>query len=135
MKISANNEALAEKLLKDGVDLQKSIYFKTTKQVLHDASHQASTFTETSQYLPEGWRMKTVETKDKNRVVVHKHYLSPAQAMIKTTLGVVEYLRLEGKLSPEALLDTATALRVGPKKLKKLYSSDPSDNDESVAEA
>ena len=81
--------------------------------------------------------MKTVETKDKTRVVVHKHYLSPspAHALIKSTLGVVEYLRLEGKLSPEALLDTATALRVGPKKLKKLYSSDQSDNDETVAEA
>ena len=134
-KIAANNEALAEKLLKEGVDLQKSNYFKITKQVMFDGSQLAATFTEASPYLPEGWKMKTVETKDKTRVVVHKHYLSPAHALIKTTLGVVEYLRLEGKLSPEALLDTATALRVGPKKLKKLYSSDPSDNDETVAEA
>lgn len=130
---------LNEVLLGEGIDVSKSAYFSKTKQGLTMAvSSTIEKFTETLPFLPEGWKYRTSEQKDKGKVVIHKHYLSPANVLVKASMAVVEYLRLEGKLNPEEILDVAKSLRVGPVKLKKLFANDASDisvNDETVTEA
>ena len=55
------------------------------------------------------------------KVVPLKRYLSPSNILIKSTLGVIEYLRLEGKMSREELQDLAKAFKVGQSKLNRLY--------------
>ena len=43
---------------------------------------------------------------------------------MKTTMAVVEYLRIEGKLKPDEILEVAKSLKVGSRKLQKLFSND-----------
>jgi len=130
---------LNDVLLAEGIDLSKSAYFAKTKQGLTMAAISSiEKFTETLPFLPDGWKFRTTEQKDKGKVVIHKHYLSPANVLVKASIAVVEYLRLEGKLNPEEILDVAKSLKVGPVKLKKLFANDASDisvNDETIAEA
>ena len=117
-------EALCENLAKQGIDITKSAYFSKTKQVLSSGEKFQEKFTETVPCLPDNWKFRTVEAKDKGKVVVHKHFLSPEGAMMKTTMAVVEYLRIEGKLKPDEILEVAKTLKVGSRKLQKLFSND-----------
>merc|ERR1711864_55983 len=49
-----------------------------------------------------------------------KHYLTPDQKVLKTGLAVLEYLRLEGKLNPDQLVEVRTVLKISDKKLRDL---------------
>jgi len=117
-------EALSESLAKQGIDITKSAYFSKSKQVLSSGGKYQEKFTEAVPCLPDNWKTRTVEAKDKGKVVVHKHFLSPEGAMMKTTMAVVEYLRIEGKMKPEEILEVAKVLKVGSRKLQKLFSND-----------
>merc|ERR1711874_127839 len=117
-------EALSESLAKQGIDITKSAYFSKSKQVLSNGGKYQEKFTEAVPCLPDNWKTRTVEAKDKGKVVVHKHFLSPEGAMMKTTMAVVEYLRIEGKMKPEEILEVAKTLKVGSRKLQKLFSND-----------
>merc|ERR1711874_287916 len=119
-------EALSESLAKQGIDITKSAYFSKSKQVLSNGGKYQEKFTEAVPCLPDNWKTRTVEAKDKGKVVVHKHFLSPEGAMMKTTMAVVEYLRIEGKLKPEEILEVAKILKVGSRKLQKLFTNDMS---------
>jgi len=119
-------EALCESLAKNGIDVTKSAYFSKTKQVLSSGEKYQDKFTEAVPCLPPNWKTRTVDAKDKGKVVVHKHFLSPEGAMMKTTMAVVEYLRIEGKLKPEEILEVAKILKVGSRKLQKLFTNDMS---------
>jgi len=127
-------EAIVEKLLSEGIDIKKSAYFTKTRQVITSVANNEAKFTEGISFLPEGWKIRTIEAKDKGKVVTHKHYLTPTKFVLKATMAVVEYLRLEGKIKPDEILKIAESLRVGPKKLKKLFANEGSD-EETVAEA
>ena len=136
-RTAADNKFLVELLMKEGIDLEKSNYFRTTKQVMHHGKNQIHHFVEDKTVgLPEGWKVRTLSNNRKGKVVNQKHFLAPSsEVVIQSTLGVIEYLRLEGKLNPEALLDLAKSMKVGSSKLKKLYANEVSANDETVAEA
>ena len=71
---------------------------------------------------------KKTEVKNNGKVIVQKQYLSPNNIMFKATLGVVEFLRLEGKLNPTEILEVAKSLKVGEKKLKRLFNNEPIAN-------
>ena len=113
-----------ELMASHGVDVKKSAYFSNTKQAVSEGGHAVPLFKETSPFLPDGWRFRTFEFKDKGGVVIQKQYISPANIIIKSNVGVVEYLRLEGKLSLKEVLDVAKYLKVTLKRLKKLFTDD-----------
>ena len=115
---------LTESLAKQGVDITQSAYFSRAKHVLCDGEKYMDKFTETMPCLPENWRFRTVDVNFKGKVVVHKHFLSPEGALMKTTMAVVEYLRIQGKLKSEELLEVAKSLKVGNIKLQKLFAND-----------
>ena len=115
---------LTESLAKQGVDITQSAYFSRAKHVLCDGEKYLDKFTETMPCLPENWRFRTVDVNDKGKVVVHKYFLSPEGAQMKTTMAVVEYLRIQGKLKSEELLEVAKSLKVGNLKLQKLFAND-----------
>jgi len=125
-KISADSrwKALTEKLLQQGIDITQSPYFTKTKQVLSDGEKFQDKFTEAVPGLPENWKYRTVDVKDKGKVVVLKHFLSPECVLMKSAMAVVEYLRMEGKLKPDEILEVAKTLKVGNRKLQKLFSND-----------
>ena len=56
--------------------------------------------------------------------MIQKQYISPANIVIKSKVGVVEYLRQEGKLNLKEVLDVAKYLKVTLKRLKKLFTDD-----------
>jgi len=115
---------LTESLAKQGVDITQSAYFSRAKHVLCEGEKYMDKFTETMPCLPENWRFRTVDVNFKGKVVVHKHFLSPEGALMKTTMAVVEYLRIQGKLKSEELLEVAKSLKVGNLKLQKLFAND-----------
>ena len=116
------------------VDVKKSPYlFDCLKNgSVTDGSKLASSFTETLDILPDGWKYRTFETKINGKVTTLKHYLSPSNILFKFSMAVVEYLRLEGKMKHEHLLEVAKGLKVGPKKIKKLFDSSVSEKQISV---
>jgi len=118
---------LTESLAKQGVDITQSAYFSRTKQVLCDGEKYMDKFTDTAPGLPENWRFRAVDAKDKGKVVVHKHFLSPEGALMKSTMAVVEYLRIQGKLKPDEILEVAKSLKVGNRKLQKLFANDATE--------
>jgi len=118
---------LTESLAKQGVDITQSAYFSRTKQVLCDGEKYIDKFTETAPGLPENWRFRAVDAKDKGKVVVHKHFLSPEGALMKSTMAVVEYLRIQGKLKSDEILEIAKSLKVGNRKLQKLFANDATE--------
>ena len=126
--------ALAELLAAQGIDIKKSAYFSKTKQCVTNGSQSAPHFKETLSFLPEGWKFRTLDVNDRGKVVVHKHYLSPANILLKSTMGVIEYLRLEGKLGHKELMEVAKSLKVGPVKLKKLFTDEAEGGNESLSE-
>ena len=107
------------------VDVRKSAYLLDCLKngSVTDGSKLASSFTETLDILPDGWKYRTFETKINGKVTTLKHYLSPSNILFKFSMAVVEYLRLEGKMKHEHLLEVAKGLKVGPKKIKKLFDS------------
>ena len=129
-KKSGKGKGVIALMAAQGVDVQMSAYLSNTLHSVNDGSKKVQQFTEAVSFLPEGWKAKTVELKENGKVVLKKHYLSPANIVFKTTLGVVEYLRLEGKITMRELLDAAKALKVGPTRLKKLFSVDAATEDE-----
>jgi len=118
-------KSLMELIASHGVDVKKSAYFSNTKQVVSGGDQSGRFFKETSPFLPEGWRFRTFEFKDKRGgVVIQKQYISPANIIIKSNVGVVEYLRLEGKQSLKEIIDVAKWLKISFKRLKKLFTDD-----------
>jgi len=122
-------KTLTESLAKQGIDISQSSYFSKTKQVLSNGEKYLDKFTEVVPGLPENWKIRTVETKDKGKVVIHKHFLSPEGVLMKSTMAVVEYLRIEGKLKPDEILEVAKTLKVGNRKLQKLFSNDATEQE------
>ena len=120
-------KTLTESLAKHGIDIAKSSYFSKTRQVLSNGEKFQDKFTEVLPGLPDNWKFRTVDAKDKGKVVVHKHFLSPEGALMKSTMAVVEYLRIEGKLNNEEIMEVAKTLKVGQKKLQKLFSNQVSE--------
>ena len=120
-------KTLTESLAKHGIDIAKSSYFSKTRQVLSNGEKFQDKFTEVLPGLPDNWKFRTVDAKDKGKVVVHKHFLSPEGALMKSTMAVVEYLRIEGKLNNEEIMEVARTLKVGQKKLQKLFSNQVSE--------
>ena len=110
-----------------GIDIHKSNYFTTTKQAAFDGTKNANQFSENLVLpsLPEGWKFRKIDVKQNGKIVIQKHYLSPNNIMFKAAMGVVELLRLEGKLNPTEILEVAKSLKVGDKKLKKLFNNEP----------
>ena len=115
-------------MTEQGIDINKSNYFTTTKSAAFDGTKIANHFIDAMPYLPEGWKTKKTEVKNNGKVIVQKQYLSPNNIMFKATLGVVEFLRLEGKLNPTEILEVAKSLKVGEKKLKRLFNNEPIAN-------
>jgi len=138
-----NYDKMVEQLLSEGIDLNNSAYFNKQRAVITNAGNTEAKFVDVLPFLPEGWKYRTYEANDKGKVVIHKNYLAPSKFVLKATMGVVEYLRLEGKMRPEEILEVAKNLRVGPSKLKRLFSNESNDDknddstnkEETVAEA
>jgi len=120
-------KALSESLAKQGIHISQSSYFSKTKQVISNGEKYSDKFTEVVPGLPDNWKLRTVEAKDKGKVVLHKHFLSPEGVLMKSTMAVVEYLRIEGKLKPDDILEVAKTLKVGNRKLQKLFSNDATE--------
>ena len=125
---TSNNAAIVKMMTEQGIDINKSNYFTTTKSAAFDGTKIANHFIDAMPYLPEGWKTKKTEVKNNGKVIVQKQYLSPNNIMFKATLGVVEFLRLEGKLNPTEILEVAKSLKVGEKKLKRLFNNEPIAN-------
>jgi len=118
---------LTESLAKQGVDITQSAYFSRTKQVLCDGEKYKDKFTDTAPGLPKNWRFRAVDAKMNGKVVVHKHFLSPEGALMKSTMAVVEYLRIHGKLKTDEIYEVAKSLKVGNRKLRKLFGNDTTE--------
>ena len=125
--ITSNNEVIVKMMAEQGIDIHKSNYFTTTKQAAFDGTKNANQFSEdlVLPSLPEGWKVRKIDVKQNGKIVIQKQYLSPNYLMFKAAIGVVELLRLEGKLNPTEILEVAKSLKVGDKKLKKLFNNEP----------
>ena len=123
LNMNVKQESYVELLAAQGIDIKKSAYFCNTKQSVANGTRIAHLFSEPLPFLPEGWRIRIVEVKSKEKVLKQKQYLSPTNLLFKASLGVIEYLRLEGKFSHEELMSAARSLRV-ENKVNKLFSSE-----------
>lgn len=104
------------------LNLKSSEYFtKYPKAIANPQERSLKLFVGAAEGLPEGWRVRELQDpKDETRRV--RHYLSPDTRVLKTGQGVVEYLRLEGLLHTDQILDIAkTVLLLSDKKIKALY--------------
>jgi len=111
---------------KPAIDISKSNFFLKYPNVIADARGKSvNLFDEEAVALPKGWRMRSIEVNSKTGggVSTIKHYLSPGMKVLKTGVSVVEYLRLEGILETEKIVEIATKLNVSEKKLRNLYST------------
>ena len=132
-------DTVVKQLMSEGIDIRNSAYFSKQKEVITLAGNTEAKFVDVIPFLPEGWKFRSYEAKQKERIVLHKNYLTPSKFVLKYTMGVVEYLRLEGKMKPEEILEVAKNLKVGPSKLKRLFSNESHDDstntEETIAEA
>jgi len=106
------------------IDTSQSKYFQKNPNVFANARGKSlKLFSEEALGLPDGWKMRSIERegKDGTKATSIKHYLTTDQKVLKTGLAVIEYLRLEGKLNPDQLLEVRTALKISDKKLRDLY--------------
>ena len=128
-RITSNNEIVVKMMAEQGIDINKSNYFTSTKQAAYDGTKVAHQFADNLVLpgLPDGWKFRKIEAKQNGKIVIQKHYLAPSNIMFKATLGVIELLRLEGKLNPTEILEVAKSLKVGDKKLKRLFNNDSVD--------
>ena len=81
--------------------VSQSEYFQTRPSVLKMWKAKDQSL-EVDKNLPEGWRMK-VYTRKSGRMDIH--YITPENMDVKTKFGVMEYMRLGGKMSQEAVVD------------------------------
>jgi len=112
---------------KPSVDVTKSKYFIKNPNVFANARGKSvKLFDEEAKDLPEGWKMRSIEVKSKtgSGMSTIKHYLTPDTKVLKTGLSVIEYLRLEGSISTDKILEISRKLNVSEKKLRNLYMTD-----------
>merc|ERR1719400_786631 len=105
------------------VDLTKSQYFsKHPKAIANPQERSVKLFTDALEGLPEGWKVRTLaDPKEEGKTV--KHYLSPDCRVLKTGQGVMEYMRLGGKMSQEAVVDIGkNVLHISEKKINALLA-------------
>merc|ERR1712059_83815 len=105
------------------IDTSLSKYFEKNPNVFANARGKSlKLFSEEATGLPGGWKMRSIEREGKEgaKSTSIKHYLTPDQKVLKTGLAVLEYLRLEGKLNPDQLVEVRTVLKIPDKKLRDL---------------
>ena len=105
-----------------GLDLTQSSYFtKFPKAIANPQERSVRLFNQPAEGLPEGWKVRTIQDpKEPTKVV--RHYLSPDTRVLKTGLGVVEYLRLEGSVARGEVWRMAReVLGLPEKKINSLY--------------
>ena len=110
---------------KPAIDISSSKYFTKNPNVIANARGKSvKLFDEEASDLPEGWRMRSIEVNSKTGggVSTIKHYLSPDTKVLKTGLSVIEYLRLEGVVGTDKILEIAQKLNVSEKKIRNLYN-------------
>merc|ERR1712192_77435 len=104
------------------LDLKASEYFtKYPKAIANPQERSLKLFKEDAEGLPEGWKVRLLkDPRDEGKTV--RHYLSPDMRVLKTGQGVVEYLRLEGSLPTDQILNIAkNVLQLSDKKINALY--------------
>jgi len=109
---------------KPAVDITNSKYFiKNPTTYANARGKSIKLFDEKANDLPESWKMRSIEVKSKagGGMSTIKHFLTPDTKVLKTGLSVIEYLRLEGILSTDKILEIANKLNVSEKKLRNLY--------------
>jgi len=124
--IGETDDFMTESGNKPSVDISKSKYFiKNPKVIANARGKSVKLFDEEASDLPVGWKMRSIEVKSNTTGATNtiKHYLSPECKVLKTGLSVVEYLRLEGILSTDKIIEIAQKLNVSEKKLRNLFSS------------
>ena len=89
---------------------EESQYFKTKNEISTSSKDRAEKFTETDQSLPAGWRWRTFVRKNGR---VDYEYLSPELKVLRSRVGVVEYMKAMGGYSEEEMT------RVLPVRIKK----------------
>ena len=89
---------------------EESHYFKTKNEISTSSKDRAEKFTETDQSLPAGWRWRTFVRKNGR---VDYEYLSPELKVLRSRVGVVEYMKAMGGYSEEEMT------RVLPVRIKK----------------
>jgi len=119
------DEPLVTPNLGPAVDLSNSKYFVKNPNVIANARGKSiKLFDEEAKELPYGWKMRSIEVKMKTGgMSTIKHFLTPDTKVLKTGLAVIEYLRLEGILSTDHILEISKKLNVSEKKLRNLYMS------------
>jgi len=105
------------------VDIANSKYFVKNPNVIANARGKSiKLFDEEAKDLPDGWKMRSIDVKMKTGgLSTIKHFLTPDTKVLKTGLAVIEYLRLEGILSTDHILEISKKLNVSEKKLRNLY--------------
>ena len=114
-----------ENTRKPAIDISSSKYFTKNPNVIANARGKSvKLFDEEASDLPEGWKMRSIEVNSKTGggVSTIKHYLSPDTKVLKTGLSVIEYLRLEGVIGTDKILEIAQKLNVSEKKIRNLYN-------------
>ena len=106
------------------VDVEKSKYFGVCPVIRNNTSYYINDFTEEHSLLP-GWKIKIIDYKDvthKNGLRRKKVFLTPHKRRnITTSLGVLEYLRLQGK-SRKDLETIAEHMDVNKTKFGRLFN-------------
>jgi len=130
-KEDKKREVEEEEVVQDGsstektsatLDLKSSEYFtKYPKAIANPQERSLKLFNDDAEGLPEGWKVRLLkDPRDEGRTV--RHYLSPDMRVLKTGQGVVEYLRLEGSLPTDQILNIAkNVLQLSDKKINALY--------------
>jgi len=131
------NDAMARKKMKKeknrsrtsdidfGVDINRSLYLSTNSlsKIKPVSDDKKTRYTEVAEGLPEGWRYREFDSKQGGKITKHRHYLCPAgNAVLLSTMGVLEYLRLEGGSDAE-IRSAAHHLKIRSKKLARLAST------------
>eukprot|EP00092_Neocalanus_flemingeri_P021618 GFUD01023448.1.p1 GENE.GFUD01023448.1~~GFUD01023448.1.p1 ORF type:complete len:761 (+),score=210.60 GFUD01023448.1:49-2283(+) len=96
-------------------EMLKSKYFMDQPSMFSNCTEgNMLTFQKNISFLP-GWKMKKNEVKKKNgERIPATHFLSPEKIVVRSGLGVLEYLRLCGA-KPEYLNTLSLKLKVKPK--------------------
>jgi len=124
MEVAPSDETANVSSAKTLVNLSNSKYFQKNPNIISNARGKSlKLFTEEAAGLPEGWKVRSIERESKEgaKPIIVKHYLSPDQRVLKTVLGVLEFLRCEGKLDANQLMDLRSVLKVSDRKVKELY--------------
>ena len=114
-RLSQDQEDIKEKTKKiDEFLIQTTDYFKKGKEVMSSASaSRASKFTVVDPSLPEGWRARCTERRNGRK---DWEFMSPELKVIRSRVGVVEYLRAMGGYSDEEIFRVCPAMRIKSEK-------------------